>query len=160
MTRAVTLCLFAAALAAAAGPDFVEIPAGSFVMGCEPSGACPDLQPPREVAFERPFLIHATEVTVGDFREFVRASSYRTSAEEDGAQWTWSSPRAFTLADSQPVVSVSLRDARTYWTRDLDCGIALLHAQVGAAKLGVETSVELRVGSALGRLTPASAGTA
>ena len=79
--------LFAVALAAAAfaqKPAFVEIPAGSFIMGCEPARPCAESLPLKRVTFDRPFRIAKTEVTVGQFRAFVKATGYRTDAEKAG----------------------------------------------------------------------------
>jgi formylglycine-generating enzyme required for sulfatase activity len=98
----------------AENPEFVEIPAGSFVMGCEPSDSCPELQAPHTVIFEQPFHLQRTEVTVSQFRKFVRATGYRTDAEREGHRWHWSNPRAFRLSGRQPVVYVTLDDAEAY----------------------------------------------
>jgi formylglycine-generating enzyme required for sulfatase activity len=95
-------------------PEFVKIPAGTFVMGCEPSQPCVDAQPQQKIEFDGPFWIHRTEVTVRDFRRFVEATGYRTEAEKAGLPWTWSKPRAFKLVDEQPVVYVTFDDAEAY----------------------------------------------
>lgn len=114
MTRAVVAALLACPPLLAEAPGFVRIPAGSFVMGCEPKHTCPDSQAPRKVAFERDFWMQKTEVTAGAFREFVRKTGYRTQAEEANQTWTWQRPRAFKLDARQPVVYVTLRDAEAY----------------------------------------------
>ncbi len=108
--------LLAAALAAGAfaqKPAFVEIPAGSFMMGCPPGWPCAEGIPLKRVTFERPFLITRTEVTVGQFRAFVKATGYRTDAEKGGDKLTWRSP-GFRLNDKQPVVFMTFNDARAY----------------------------------------------
>jgi formylglycine-generating enzyme required for sulfatase activity len=99
---------------AAADPVFVTVPAGSFVMGCDPSDACPDWQPPQRIEFVQPFLLMQTEVTVQQFRSFVRQSGYRTEAERKGDRWTWSLPRSYKLQDRQPVMYVTAGDAEAY----------------------------------------------
>ena len=114
MSRAILIAALFCAVALASGPEWVKIPAGSFVMGCQPRRACPELQTPRQVDFERPFLMHKTEVTVGHFREFVKATGYTTETEKAGSRWYWSNTRAFKVADRQPVVYVSLKDAEAY----------------------------------------------
>ena len=114
MTRGIVLCLLGCTAVLAQGPEFVNIPAGSFMMGCEPSNSCPELQAPRKVVFKQPFLMNKTEVTVGDFREFVDATGYRSETELNGSRWNWSNARAFHVEDSQPVVYVSLKDAEAY----------------------------------------------
>jgi formylglycine-generating enzyme required for sulfatase activity len=98
----------------AAGPEWVRIPAGSFVMGCDPPAACPEKQTPHTVTFDRPFSLQATEVTVRDFTLFMKSSAYRTEAEQAGERWTWANPRGFRLAARQPVVYVTLKDAEAY----------------------------------------------
>ena len=114
MSRAILIAALFCAVALAGGPEWVKIPAGSFEMGCQPSRACPELQTPRQVDFERPFWMHKTEVTVGHFREFVKATGYITETEKAGSRWFWSNTRAFKVADRQPVVYVSLKDAEAY----------------------------------------------
>jgi formylglycine-generating enzyme required for sulfatase activity len=112
MTRA----LLIAALAVPAftqTPAFVEIPAGSFVMGCDPALPCAESLPRKRVEFDRPFQMMKTEVTVKEFRAFVKTASYRTDAEKAGDAHTWQSP-GFPLRDKQPVVFMSLNDATAY----------------------------------------------
>jgi formylglycine-generating enzyme required for sulfatase activity len=97
----------------AQSPEFVTIPAGSFVMGCEEVEPCAKNLPKKRIAFERPFQMMKYEVTVGQFRAFVRATGYRTEAEKAGDAKTWQSP-GFPLLDRQPVVFLSLNDATAY----------------------------------------------
>lgn len=96
------------------GPAWVPIPAGTFTMGCDPAASCPERQAPHEVTIAAPFEMHRTEVTVADFRAFVAATGYRTTAEERGLPWTWSRPRAYRLHDRQPVMYVTAADAEAY----------------------------------------------
>ncbi len=114
LNRAALLAFMLSASALAGGPDYVRIPPGTFTMGCEPKYTCPEQMPPHEVTFARPFWMGRTEVTVAEFRRFVRATQYRTDAEKAGDRWTWSNPRAFKLAENQPVVYVSMNDAAAY----------------------------------------------
>jgi formylglycine-generating enzyme required for sulfatase activity len=102
-----------AAAAFAQKPEFVEIPAGSFVMGCDPALACAESLPRRRVTFERPFRMMKTEVTFSQFRAFVKATGYRTDAEKAGETLTWQSP-GFPPRSRQPVVFMSLNDAGAY----------------------------------------------
>ena len=76
-----------------------------------------------------PFEIGTTEVTVGQFGEFVRRSPYQTEAERDGKagygwdeakgtfeqdpKYTWRSP-GFQQEDDHPVVLVSHADAEAF----------------------------------------------
>ncbi len=106
--------LLLSACALAASPEYVKIPAGTFTMGCRPKNMCPEQTLPREVTFSRPFWMGRTEVTVARFRDFVKATGHRTDAEKAGENWNWANPRAFKLADEQPVVYVSMDDAAAY----------------------------------------------
>lgn len=61
-----------------AEPEMVSIPGGTFLMG---RGDGPDDEkPPHEVTVS-PFQMDATEVTVGQFAKFVKATGYVTVAE-------------------------------------------------------------------------------
>jgi formylglycine-generating enzyme required for sulfatase activity len=55
-----------------------------------------------------------TEVTVEQFRRFVRQAGYRTEAEQKGDDWTWFRPRAYRLQNQQPVMYVTANDAEAY----------------------------------------------
>lgn len=125
----------AAAPPAAAPPasaPLVPIPAGSFVMGRD-RGHPSDESPPHRVTISA-FSLEATLVTVADFRRFVEATGYRTSAERfgygktaiegmDDWEWdpraglTWRAPwgdDAPPQRDDEPVVMVSWVDASRY----------------------------------------------
>lgn len=107
------LLMLVAGSAVAQKPLFVEIPAGSFIMGCDPEWACAESLPKKRVEFPRPFRMAKTEVTVAEFRAFVKATGYRTDAEKAGEVHTWQSP-GFKLSATQPVVFMSLNDAKAY----------------------------------------------
>jgi formylglycine-generating enzyme required for sulfatase activity len=109
------LLLFSGAtLALAQSSEFVTIPAGSFVMGCEPVQPCSKSLPKKLVGIEQ-FQMSKYEVTFGQFRAFVKATGYTTDAERAGDARTWRSP-GFTLSKDQPVVFMSLNDATAYCT--------------------------------------------
>lgn len=92
-----------------------------------------DARPAHRVRLTRPFRIGATEVTVGQFRKFVQATGYQTTAEASGkgalafvpdaeraldqfalrAHCTWHRP-GFPQDDRHPVVGVSWRDAQAF----------------------------------------------
>ena len=112
MIRAL-LPLVLAAAASAQKPAFVQIPAGSFLMGCDPAEACAETLPKHRVSFDRPFQLAKYETTVAEFRAFVKVTGYRTDAEKSGDARTWQSP-GFALSDRQPVVFMSFHDAATY----------------------------------------------
>ena len=112
MMQSVLIVLLAAGVAQDL-PQFVEIPKGSFVMGCEPGWPCAESLPRKRVEFARPFQISKTEVTVAQFRAFVKATGYRTDAEKNGDVRNWRAP-GFPLRDKQPVVFMTLNDANAY----------------------------------------------
>lgn len=64
----------------AAPPGMAWIPGGEFVMGSDSEQAWPDEGPPHRVRVDG-FWIDATEVTNAQFREFVEAAKYATTAE-------------------------------------------------------------------------------
>lgn len=81
------IALFSVA-AVAQQPEFVRIPGRDFRMG-------------------------KTEVTVGQFAAFVKATGYQTAAERENAPRTWKTP-GFKTEKDQPVVYVSPNDASAY----------------------------------------------
>jgi formylglycine-generating enzyme required for sulfatase activity len=112
MTRAFLIVVLATS-GFAQKPSFVDIPAGWFVMGCDAVLPCAESLPRQRVDFDRPFQMMKTEVTVKEFRAFVKATGYRTDAEKAGEARTWQSP-GFPQRDKQPVVFMSLNDANAY----------------------------------------------
>jgi formylglycine-generating enzyme required for sulfatase activity len=113
-------------------PESVVIAAGSFVMGSPAAekGRKENEGPQRRVAFEQGFLIGRTEVTVGQFREFVQLAHYRTDAEKKGFSHVYDhhsgrlARRSRTSwrhdyegnpsRDEEPVVHVSWNDAAAF----------------------------------------------
>lgn len=96
-----------------------------------------DERPVHEVCLND-FYMGKYEVTVGEFREFVNASGYKTEAETSGGcyvwiyKWeldsgkNWKSP-GFSQTDKDPVVCINWNDANRYldyWNRRLT-GISL-----------------------------------
>ncbi len=103
------------------GPEMVIIPAGSFRMGDIQGGGDFDEKPVHRVSVSA-FSMGKYEVTVGDFRQFVKVTGYKTDAEKYGSCWVyrgnrsgknWRNP-SFSQSDNQPVVCVSLNDATAY----------------------------------------------
>ena len=112
-------------------PQLVSIAGGEFAMG-SPDGdseAGPSERPQRVVRV-KPFALGKTEVTVAQWREFVRATGYQTLAErnvgaqgcltwgpDDGWVWrdggSWREP-GWTQKDDEPVVCISWVDAQAY----------------------------------------------
>ena len=80
--------------------------------------------PQHEVEITQPFYMGQTDVTVGQFRQFVKATGYKTQAERDGgaergfpnggfkevANTDWLNP-GYAQTDDHPVVCVSWNDA-------------------------------------------------
>jgi formylglycine-generating enzyme required for sulfatase activity len=125
----------------ASGIALVLIPAGEFLMG-SPENEIDRSRHERQHRriITRPFYLGETEVTVGQFRKFVRATGYRTDAERgtpegghnskgafatvlDGERdWnpvaSWQNPfpnlKDYRLRENHPVVQVSWNDARQF----------------------------------------------
>ncbi|MGN6512260.1 MAG: SUMF1/EgtB/PvdO family nonheme iron enzyme [Lysobacteraceae bacterium] len=120
---------------AARGPEMIVVPHGAFRMGAEDGGSDSE-RPAHNVRFDRGFAMSRTEVTVGQFRQFVEATGYRPTASRRGFSlaydelsgnfvrrsdvgWdhAYDGSRA---GDDLPVVHVSARDADAYakWLSD------------------------------------------
>jgi formylglycine-generating enzyme required for sulfatase activity len=111
------------------GMELVPIPPGKFLMGSpdEEPGRQVDEGPQHEVIITRPFYMAVHDVTVGQFKAFVKDKGYQTEAEKgDGAfriipgrpeekdpQANWQNP-GFEQADDHPVVCVSWNDAGAF----------------------------------------------
>jgi len=117
------------------GMEFVRIEGGCFQMGSPSSEKDreSDEGPQHRVCVDD-FFAGKYEVTVGQWREFVRSSGYRTEAERDvkkdgcysvkGGKWKYYDGRywdnvGFPQRDSQPVVCVSYNDVEKFihWLR-------------------------------------------
>lgn len=113
-------------------PAVVVIPTGSFVMGspADEEGHLDNEEPQRRVQIDVGFALGQSEVTVGQFRQFVAASKYVSDAERLGGSavyeessgriaerrgMTWRNDYAGERArDDLPVVNVSWNDAKAY----------------------------------------------
>ncbi|MFO0850141.1 MAG: SUMF1/EgtB/PvdO family nonheme iron enzyme [Gemmataceae bacterium] len=108
------------------------ISAGTFTMGIKGKEEPPlHDQTPREVELTRPFYLGATEVTVGQFRQFLKDSGEQTEAERSDKggfgyvkgspppsftqrkEFTWADP-GFKQGDDHPVVNVTWNDATAF----------------------------------------------
>lgn len=106
--------------------QFVSFAGGSFIMGDQFGLGEPDERPLHTVSVDG-FLIATHELTVGEFRQFVEATGYQTTAEKRGnasvyvvgvgsvkdSTANWQSP-GFPYNDRYPVVLVSWIDAVHY----------------------------------------------
>jgi formylglycine-generating enzyme required for sulfatase activity len=138
------------------GMNLVRIPAGEFMMGSEESiktlqadfplmsqkrlDELRDEAPLHKVRITRDFYMTNTEVTVGQFRQFLQESGYQVESVRDGTggygynpeydpeksvkgdqfegrdvRYRWDSP-GFPQTDQHPVVNVTLNDARALAT--------------------------------------------
>jgi len=111
-------------------PEMVIIAPGRFQQGSQ-TGYLDTEIPVREVEFSAPFAVGRCEVTVAEFRAFVRQENYVTDAErKDGCLLrsemssnssflerrrgaTWQDP-GFPQSDRHPVTCVSWNDAQAY----------------------------------------------
>lgn len=123
---------------AGSAPPIVVIPTGSFVMGSpdDEDGHIDSEGPLRRVRINIGFALGQTELTVGQFRTFVDATSYVSDAERLGTSavyeeqtgrisdrrgMTWRNDYSGARAiDRAPVVNVSWNDATAYlaWLSD------------------------------------------
>ncbi len=102
------------------GPELVLLPTGRFQMGSpeherKKAMAAGSLQswveretPQHWVGIEQPLAMGRYPVTVGEWRQFARATGWQPQGEVN-----WASP-GFKQADDHPVVGVSWYDARQY----------------------------------------------
>jgi formylglycine-generating enzyme required for sulfatase activity len=114
------------------GPELVVLPVGSFAMGAAPDEAQrkKNEAPQHTVTFTRGFALARGETTVAQFRAFVAATGYRSSAqlagrsaiydertgnlpERRGVDWT-RDHAGRDAPDALPVVHVSWNDAKAY----------------------------------------------
>ncbi len=128
------------------GMKLTRVPAGEFIMGLADEGKLKrnhlffsiertsfgELRPAHRVRLSKPFSIGAHEVTVEQFREFVKATGYKTDAERGKGAFVYDSkskrqvgrfaPRkdanwrnpGFAQKDDHPVTCVSWRDANAF----------------------------------------------
>ncbi len=116
-------------------PELVEIPAGSFIMGCtagwdDSAGGCRSNEFPPHSVDVGAFRLGRYEVTIGQFKHFVAETQYLTIAEQNNqgcavanpsspggwiidAKLNWRNP-GFVQTDSHPVVCISWQDAQHY----------------------------------------------
>lgn len=114
------------------GPEMIVVPHGGFRMGApaNEADASNSEMPQHYVRFERGFAMARSEITVGQFGRFVRATNYRTRADKRGVSLAydshsgnfafrnnvdWRSDYAGAPATpDMPVLHVSAADAEAY----------------------------------------------
>tara|TARA_B100000315_G_scaffold86502_1_gene79312 strand:+ start:674 stop:2836 length:2163 start_codon:yes stop_codon:yes gene_type:complete len=105
--------------------DMVFIAGGCFEMGNQFGEGSKDEKPVHEVCVDD-FYMGEHEVTVGEFRDFVNETAYKTEAEKEdgcfyytGSKWKkskskyWNNP-GFSQTDRSPVTCMSWNDANHY----------------------------------------------
>ncbi len=108
------------------GPELIGVPAGRFQMGDMKGAGLSNEKPARGEQILKPFAIGQNQITVGDFKRFVKESNYVTEAESgngcaafvDGepqynSVLNWRNP-GFKQTDEHPVVCVSDKDSKAY----------------------------------------------
>jgi formylglycine-generating enzyme required for sulfatase activity len=112
------------------GMSLVLVPAGKFTMG-SPAGQAGRTawEDERDVEISRPFYMGAREVTIGQFRRFVEATGYQTTAEKNGkgafgydketgklepkTRFSWRDP-GWKVTDDHPAVNLSWDDCKAF----------------------------------------------
>jgi formylglycine-generating enzyme required for sulfatase activity/predicted Ser/Thr protein kinase len=97
------------------GMKLVLVPAGEFLMGATASELVDiNEKPQHPVTISRPFYMGMYEVTVGQFRQFLKGGTYKTDAERrPDVKGTWQNP-GYEQSDEHPVVYVSWNDAAAF----------------------------------------------
>jgi len=103
-------------------PEMVVVPPGSFRMGDIAGGGSSSERPVHKVTVAEAFAVGRYEVTVGQFREFVHETGYRTeggchlwsgSAWEIDSSKSWQDP-GFDQTDQHPAGCMNWGDAEAY----------------------------------------------
>ncbi len=110
-------------------PELVVLPVGSFVMGeagTQPNGKKMGFGSPAiTVKFEKPFAMGKTEVTIAQWRAFVKETGYKVGGgcksywklPEGKPEATWEQPQwedGRAPVDNDPVVCVTFPDIQAY----------------------------------------------
>jgi formylglycine-generating enzyme required for sulfatase activity len=114
------------------GMTLALVPAGEFRMGAPEDDDLAEKaeKPQHRVRIRRAYYVGVHEVTLGQFRAFVKATGFKTAAETDGggtsgydaasrgfvynsSKYSWHDP-GYPQDDSHPVVNVNWHDARAF----------------------------------------------
>jgi len=108
--------------------DMVKISGGTFLMGSPKSDPYYNDDEKQRTVKVNDFYIASAQVTVGEFKEFIENTKYKTSAEKNGQSivfnrkdielevkpaYNWLNP-SYTQDDNYPVVHISWNDAMEY----------------------------------------------
>ena len=109
------------------GMEFVFIPPGTFMMGSpESESGRQNDEKQNQVTFTRGFYMQTTEVTVGQWRAFVRDTGYKSEAETGGGAYVWTGSKwekkagsywdnpGFSQTEDHPVSCVSWNDVNKF----------------------------------------------
>lgn len=98
-----------------APPGMVLIPAGWFWMGCPPEDKhCQDDERPRRRIFLDAFFMDIHEVTVGEYRECVKANKCKAAMESNHPKWGEFYNWGKSSRNDHPINSMDWDDARDY----------------------------------------------
>ncbi len=153
------------------GMEFVKLPRGDFLMGStdKDQGAFDHEKPQHKLTIPYDFLMARFPVTNALFETFVKKTSHKTKAEQDGSAYVWNGskwvetkganwkqpygPGAGASLENHPVVQVHWRDAQAF------CG--WLNREYGASaprglvfRLPTEAEWEKAARGADGRIYP------
>ena len=109
-------------------PETVYVKGGFFLMGSDSAAAA---ERPAHKVFLANFNISKYEISVAEFRKFIQASHYQTTAEIKGTSFIWNAAnlmeqknvnwacdaygfKTSSAADKQPVIHISWEDANAY----------------------------------------------
>ncbi len=108
------------------GPELIGIPAGKFQIGDLEGAGLKNEKPARSEQILKAFAVGQNQITVGDFKRFIKQTHYVTEAESENgcasfidgkpqydSVLNWRNP-GFKQTDEHPVVCVSEKDSRTY----------------------------------------------
>jgi formylglycine-generating enzyme required for sulfatase activity len=114
------------------GMVLMRVPAGAFLMGATDADdlARKDEKPQHKVRIGHSYYLGAHEVTVAQFRVFVKESGFKSAAESDGkgssgynadwrgfeynsARYSWQNP-GYAQGENHPVVNVNWHDAQAF----------------------------------------------
>ena len=108
------------------GPELIGVPAGRFQMGDMKGAGLSNEKPARGEQILTAFAIGQNQITVGDFKRFVKETNYVTEAESENgcaafvngepeynSVLNWRNP-GFGQTDEHPVVCVSDKDSKNY----------------------------------------------